>query len=68
MWPLLKSNWFYIAEKVQFEIFQNSNIAGDTNTIDMSRVNRIVEDIEEMILDIYTKKDVFPIACHIFDY
>ncbi len=68
IWPLLKSNWFYIAEKVQFEIFKNSNIAGDTNTIDMSRVNRIVEDIEEMILDIYTKKDVFPIACHIFDY
>ena len=68
IWPLLKSNWFYIAEKVQFEVFKNSNIAGSTDSMDMTRVNRIVEDIEEMILGIYTKKDVFPIACHMFDY
>jgi hypothetical protein len=67
IWPLIKSNWFYIAEKVQFEIFKNSNIAGGS-TIDIIRANQIIEDIEEMILGIYTKKDVFPIACFEFDY
>ena len=66
-WPLLKSNWFYIAEKVQFEVFQNS-FYGGTKTFDMHRVNQVVADIEDMILEIWDSKDVFDIACWQFDY
>ena len=66
-WNLLKANWFYIAEKVQFEVFQNS-FYGGTKTLDIYRVNQVVEDIEEMIDSMERRSHVFDIACHQFDY
>lgn len=55
-WQLLKSDWVLIAEKVQFEIFQNSFLAG--GSIDHIRINQILEDVENMIENLERRKDI----------
>lgn len=57
-WNLIKNDWFYIAEKVQFEIFQNS-VFSEGEIIDTGRVNRVIDAVEEFLEHITTKKEIF---------
>jgi hypothetical protein len=57
-WNLIKNDWFYIAEKVQFEIFQNS-VYSEGEILDQCRINRVIDTVEEFLDRITTKKEIF---------
>jgi len=55
-WQLIKTDWVLIAEKIQFEIFQNSYLA--SGQIDIQRVNEILTAAEDFIENLERRKDI----------
>ena len=55
-WQLIKNDWVLIAEKIQFEVFQNSNLA--SGQPDQMRINKIIEEAEEFIDNLERRKDI----------
>ena len=55
-WQLIKTDWVLIAEKVQFEIFQNSRLA--SGQPDILRINTIIGEAEEFIDNLERRKDI----------
>jgi len=55
-WQLIKEDWVLIAEKIQFEIFQNSTLAsGQPDTL---RINEIIGEAEDFIDNLERRRDI----------
>jgi len=55
-WALIKNDWFYIAEKVQFEIFTRGYHAG--GAVDKSRVNEVLEAAQILVNEIQDTSEI----------
>lgn len=55
-WQLIKNDWVLIAEKIQFEIFENSYLAsGQPDTL---RINEIIGEAEDFIDNLERRRDI----------